>query len=57
MRTVWRRTNLGAVAVALAISAFGFGVRFLLVHVPSGIDVPPMCELSSDFWRGDEVLC
>jgi hypothetical protein len=45
-----------AVAVIVIIMA-GFAVRLLFVHVTSGIDVPPGCEVESDFWKGDQVLC
>jgi hypothetical protein len=50
--------DLAALAVVLVIGALGFGVRFLMVHVPPGFDRSPgMCQLHTDFWNGDRFLC
>lgn len=45
------------VAVIFAIVAFGLAVRLVLVQVPPERDAPSICTVTSDFWRGDEVLC
>lgn len=44
-------------ALFLAVSAFGFAVRFVLVHVPAGFEAPGMCEHVVDFWNGDQFPC
>lgn len=44
---------LAAIAVVIALVA----VRLVIVHsLPHG-DVPQMCEVHSDFWNGNRVLC
>ena len=57
MPTRDRRQTLRVMAVFLAVSAFGFAVRFVLVHVPPGFDAPGMCEHVVDFWNGDQFPC
>ena len=52
-----RRDHLRVVALFLAVSAFGLGVRFALVHVPPGFEAPGMCEHVVDFWNGDQFPC
>jgi hypothetical protein len=50
-------STLTVVAVIAAIVLVGAAVRLLLVHLPLGNEVPPMCEVESDFWNGDQILC
>ena len=57
MPTQGRREHLSIVALFLAISAFGLGVRLALVHVPPGFESLGMCERVTDFWSGDQFLC
>lgn len=56
MPTVGWRDHLRAAAIVLAISALGFGVRFLMVHVPPGFDTYGTCH-NVDFRNGDQFFC
>jgi hypothetical protein len=57
MTRIDRRVSAQALTVVIAVCALGSATRLVLVHVPSGIDAPPMCTVVTDFWKGDQILC